>query len=153
MKTIRYRLLLLALIAVGMAAAAAEETNQVVKTDLAQLQGEWSMVSGSVDGQAMPDSLRGESKRVCKGDEVTVTVAGQIFMKAKFTIDPSKKPKTIDYQVLDGPAKGKTLLGIYELEGDTFKSCFGAPEAERPKDYTGKPGERRTSSVWKRDQK
>lgn len=136
-----------------MAAAAAEETNQVVKKELNQLQGEWSMVSGSVDGQAMPDSLRRESKRVCKGDEVTVTVAGQIFMKAKFTIDPSKKPKTIDYQVLDGPAKGKTLLGIYELEGDTFKSCFGAPEAERPKDYTGKVGERRTSSVWKRDQK
>jgi hypothetical protein len=74
-------------------------------------------------------------------------------MKAKIIVDPSKKPKTIDYDVIDGPAKGKKLLGIYELEGDTLKSCFAAPDAERPTDFTGKEGERRTVSTWKHDKK
>ncbi len=68
-------------------------------------------------------------------------------MKARITIDPSKKPKTIDYDVIDGPTKGKRHLGIYELDGDTFKSCFGAPGAERPTDFTSKPGDGRTSTV------
>ena len=71
-------------------------------------------------------------------------------MKAKITIDPTKKPKTIDYQVIDGPTKGKKHLGIYELAGDTLKSCFGAPGAERPTDFTSKPGDKHTATVWKR---
>ena len=74
-------------------------------------------------------------------------------MKAKITLDPSKKPKTIDYLVSDGPTKGQKLLGIYEIEGDTLKSCFGAPGAGRPTEFSGKTGQRRTVSVWKRDKK
>ena len=126
------------------------ENSEAIKKDSAQLQGEWSMVSGSTDGTAMPDAMRETAKRVCKGDETTVTVGPQLIMKAKFTIDPSGKPKTIDYQMIDGPTKGKKQLGIYELAGDTVKFCFGSPGAERPPDFTSKPGDGRTLSEWKR---
>ena len=126
------------------------EENEALKKDMARLQGEWLMVSGSADGQAMPDDMRKQMKRVCKGDETTTTMAGQIFMKAKITIDPSKKPKTIDYEMTEGFTKGKKQLGIYELDGDTFKSCFAGPGAERPTDFSTRPGDRRTLSVWKR---
>jgi uncharacterized protein (TIGR03067 family) len=127
------------------------EENEAVKRDLALLQGEWSMVSGSADGQPMPEEMRKQMKRVCKGDETTTTMGGQMFIKAKITIDPSKKPKAIDYQMIDGITKGKKQLGIYEVEGDTFKSCFGKPGAERPADFASKPGDGRTLSVWKRE--
>src|ERR1043166_9515919 len=72
------------------------EENHANKKDIAGLQGEWSMESGSADGQTMPDEMRKQMKRVCKGDETTTTMGGQLFMKAKITIDASKKPKTID---------------------------------------------------------
>jgi uncharacterized protein (TIGR03067 family) len=117
------------------------------------LQGAWSMVSGVADGQPMPASMLKQMKRVCQGDETTTTMAGQIYIKAKFTIDPSKKPKTIDYQMTDGFTKGKTQLGIYEVDGETFKVCFASPGAERPTDFTSKPGEGRTLSVWTRDKR
>jgi len=126
------------------------EDNDAIKKDMAQLQGEWTMVSGTADGNAMPDAMRETAKRVCKGDETTVTVGAQLIMKAKFTLDPSRKPKTIDYQMIDGPTKGKKQLGIYELAGDTAKFCFGSPGAERPTDFTSKPGDGRTVSEWKR---
>jgi uncharacterized protein (TIGR03067 family) len=74
-----------------------------------------------------------------------------VFLKAKITTDPSKNPKAIDYQMTEGFTKGKTQLGIYELDGDTFKSSFSAVGAERPKDFTSKPGDGRTVSVWKRE--
>jgi uncharacterized protein (TIGR03067 family) len=109
------------------------------------------MVSGSADGQPTPDSMRKQMKRVCKGDETTTTMGGQIFLKAKITLDPSKQPKTIDYQMTDGFSKSKTQLGIYEVEGDTFKACFGKPGAERPADFTSQPGDGRTLSVWRRE--
>lgn len=144
--------LLVGLAALVVASARAED-GDAVKKDLAQLQGEWLMVSGSADGQAMPDELLSTAKRACKGDETSVAVGGQIILKAKFNIDPTKKPRTIDYQSIDGPTKGSTLLGIYELDGDNVKFCFGAPGKERPTDFTSKQGDRRTLSVWKRDVK
>lgn len=141
---------------IGLACAAISlagaEDNPAIKKDMAQLQGEWSMVSGTADGQPMPDEMRRQMKRVCKGDELTVTSGGQLFIQAKVSIDPTRKPKTIDYEMIDGFTKGKKQLGIYELDGDTFKSCFGAPGAERPADFAGKPGDKRTSSVWKREE-
>jgi uncharacterized protein (TIGR03067 family) len=127
------------------------EDRDAVKKDLALLQGEWSMVSGSADGQPLPAEMVKEMKRVCQGDQVTSTRAGQIFFKAKVTIDPSKNPKTIDYDMLEGFTKGKKQLGIYEINGDTFKSCFGAPGAERPSDFATKPGDQGTFTVWKRE--
>ena len=149
MKTIRIAFLI-GLAAMTISSAWADE-NEAVKKDLARLQGEWSMVSGSADGQPMPEQMLKQMKRICKGDETTTTMAGQLFLKAKITIDPSKKPKTMDYQMSDGFTKGTKQLGIYEVEGDTFKSCFGKPGAKRPTDFTSKPGDGRTLSVWKRE--
>ena len=53
----------------------------------------------------------------------------------------------------EGPTKGQTHLGIYELDGDTVKFCFAAPGKERPTDFTAKASSGRTASVWKRDKK
>jgi uncharacterized protein (TIGR03067 family) len=145
-------LVLIALAVLALSSAWAAE-DPVVKQDVTQLQGEWSMVSGSADGQAMPDQMVTQMKRVCHDDEVTVMMAGQVYLKAKFAVSPSQRPKTIDYQMTDGFTKGKKQLGIYTLEGDTFTACFGKPGAERPTDFTSKPGDGRTLSVWKRQKK
>jgi uncharacterized protein (TIGR03067 family) len=148
MKTTKSVLLIGLLASLASAGMAAD--SEAVKKDLAALQGEWVAVSASADGQPMPESMLKQMKRVCKGDELTVSMGEQTFFKAKVTIDPSAKPKTIDYDMTEGFSKGKKQLGIYELEGDTLKSCFGAPGAERPADFTSNAGEKRTLSVWKR---
>jgi uncharacterized protein (TIGR03067 family) len=140
----------LSLVIIAVAPSIAAEEG-AAKGDIAQLQGEWTMVSGSADGQAMPEEMRKQMKRVCKDDEATTTMGGQVFMKAKFTLDPSKQPKTIDYTMTEGFTKGEKQLGIYEIEGETFKSCFAKPGAERPTDFTSKSGDGRTLSVWKRE--
>ncbi len=149
MQTSSIAALFIALISLPVAFARADDS-PAVKHDLALLQGEWLMLSGSADGMPMPDQMRSQMKRVCKGDEATTTMAGQVYLKAKITIDPAKKPKTIDYLMIEGFTKGKTQLGIYEIDGDTFRSCFAKPGAERPTDLTTKPGDGRTLSVWKR---
>jgi uncharacterized protein (TIGR03067 family) len=118
------------------------------KKDMTLLEGEWSMVSGEIDGQQLPDDYRKNAKRVSKDGETTVTINDLLYLKAKYTIDPAKKPKTIDYMFTGGPTKGKTQLGIYELDGDTVKFCFASPGKERPIDFTAKEGSGRTLSVW-----
>ena len=58
----------------------------------------------------MPAEMVKTGKRVAKDGETTITIGGQVYFKAKFTIDPSKKPAAIDYDMTEGPAKGKKLF-------------------------------------------
>jgi len=121
-----------------------------VKKEMALLEGEWSMVSGEIGGQPLPPEFLKGSKRVVKGNETTVTIGGQLFFKATTSIDPSKQPKTIDYAMTEGPSKGKTQYGIYQIDGDTLRFCFAAPGKERPTDFTTKAGDDRTLGVFKK---
>jgi hypothetical protein len=45
------------------------------------------------------------------------------------------------------------LLGIYELEGNTWKVCYAMPGKERPKDFSAKEGSGQTLAVWEREKK
>src|SRR5258707_1339541 len=106
-----------------------------VKKEMTQLEGEWSMVLGEADGFSLPKALVKSGKRVAKDGETTITIGGQVYFKAKYTIDPTKKPKSIDYVMTEGPTKGKTHLGIYEFDGEMVKFCFAAPGTDRPTDF------------------
>jgi uncharacterized protein (TIGR03067 family) len=131
----------------------ADAPADAVKKDMTLLEGDWSLVSGERDGQTIPEEFVKTGKRSVKDAETSVIINDMVVMKAKFKIDPIKKPKTIDYTVTDGPEKGKTVLGIYELDGDTVKFCFSAPDKERPSEFTAKEGSGRTLSLWKRNKK
>ena len=74
-------------------------------------------------------------------------------MKSKFSIDPSKKPKTIDYSINGGPLVGLTMFGIYELDGDRVKFCLATPGKERPTGFATKLDDGQTMTVWKRETK
>ena len=124
-----------------------------IKKEMALLEGEWSMMSGESNGFAMPKEAVSRGKRLAKDGETTIMFGDMVYFKAKFSIDPAKKPKAIDYMMTEGPTKGKTQLGIYELDGDAVKFCFAAPGKDRPTDFTAKEGSQRTLSAWKRDKK
>jgi uncharacterized protein (TIGR03067 family) len=124
---------------------------EAVNKEMAQLEGDWSMLSGEANGVPMPEATVKTGKRVAKNAETTISFGGQLYFKARFSIDPAQKPKAIDYVMTEGPTKGKTHLGIYELEGDTVKFCFAAPGAPRPTEFTARQASQRTLSVWKRE--
>lgn len=131
----------------------AEPPADAVKKELARLDGEWVMVSGERDGQALPEEYVKTATRVARDGVSTVTIAGMVVMKSKYTIDPTKKPKAIDFEATEGEAAGKKIQAIYELDGDTLKFCLSASDRDRPTDFTAKDGSGRTLSVWKRAKK
>ena len=131
----------------------ADAPGEAVKKDMRLLEGEWSLVSAERDGQMIPEEFAKTGKRVAKDGVTTVSFGDRVLMKAKFTVNPSQKPKTIDYAVTEGDNKGKKQLGIYELKGDTAKFCFAAPGDKRPTGFSAKEGSGWTLSVWKRKKK
>jgi uncharacterized protein (TIGR03067 family) len=128
----------------------ADAPSDAVKKEMAQLEGEWTMVSGERDGQPLPDNFLKDAKRVAKDGVSTISFGDRVYMKAKFSIDPTKKPKTIDYEIVEGETKGKKVLGIYEIDGDKVRFCFSTPDKDRPSEFTAKAGSGNTLSVWKR---
>jgi len=115
-----------------------------------EFEGEWSMLSGVMDGKAMDASLLPWVKRVTQGNQTTVLAGPQTMLQVEFTFDPSSSPQTIDYLNLAGAQKGKRQLGIYKLEGDVLTVCVSAPGAARPKEFESVRGDGRTLTVWKR---
>jgi uncharacterized protein (TIGR03067 family) len=57
----------------------------------------------------------------------------RISKKGAVKIDEAKG--TIDFTPEDGPAKGKTLPGIFKVDGDTLTLCFTSAGGERPKEF------------------
>jgi uncharacterized protein (TIGR03067 family) len=98
---------------------AADTVKKDAKADKEKLQGTWKLPE--VEGQM-----------VIEGDKYTFKAGGS-EEQGTMKLDPSKTPKTIDIQITEGNDKGKTQLGVYEVDGDTFKLCVGqAGGTDRP---------------------
>jgi hypothetical protein len=63
-------------------------------------------------------------------DKVTVK-QGDKTMEATIKLDETKKPKEIDMTITEG-GQTEVHLGIYQLDGDTWKVCKSHPPQERP---------------------
>ncbi len=113
---------------------------------LKKIQGTWKFVSQSRDGKPRPNEEVSKQTITFAGDKWTVHVDGKVVQAGTHKFDPSKKPGQVDAVVMEGEDKGSTMLGIYEIKGDTMKVCFDPKGKERPSDFMSKAG-RMTATV------
>jgi uncharacterized protein (TIGR03067 family) len=146
---IRSVVLVLALSVLAGAEASKEDES---KKDLETIQGHWAQLSMVVDGAKVPDDEAQALFRSMKDDKYTIYQFKKVIGKGTFKVDASRKPKTIDATTTAG-GRSLTLLGIYELDGDTLKLCFAPPGKPRPSDFTSKKGSEHRLSVWEREKK
>ena len=110
------------------------------KAELAKFQGTWSMVSMTKNGKEIPaKGLEGRVAEI-KDNAFTDRQGTKIHGKGTMTLDPRSSPKGVDTVFTDGPIAGKTTLAIYEIDGDTMKSCVANPGDPRPKSFESKAG-------------
>jgi uncharacterized protein (TIGR03067 family) len=117
--------------------ATGDGNKEPLDVDYAKLEGTWQVVSLEVDGKEIPKETIKESRLIIKGKEFTMKEKIATY-KGTFSIDSSKSPKTIDIKFTEGPEKGNTSLGIYELDGDDLKLCLTVTAKERPTEFTTK---------------
>ena len=80
----------------------------------------------------------------CRFDDKTYTnmVAKEAIEEGTYTIDASKTPKTIDFEIKKGRDEGKKQLGIYKIDGEKIAFVLAAPGATtRPKSFMVDPAE------------
>ncbi len=111
------------------AADAAQE--EAAKKDLQAMQGPWTLVSYIVNGKPTPSAEMAKIQLTVHG-KVSTFVNDKKALHGAYTLDATKKPKTLDIDLTDGPDKGKKKLAIYALEKDQLKICVGAIGVTRP---------------------
>jgi uncharacterized protein (TIGR03067 family) len=127
----------LLVLAAGFSLAADDKDNDALDKEYAKFEGTWQIVSLEVDGMKIPEEAIKESRLIIKGKEFTMKEKIATY-KGTLSIDPSKMPKTIDMKFTEGPEKGSTSLGIYELDGDDFKLCLTITAKDRPTEFAAK---------------
>jgi uncharacterized protein (TIGR03067 family) len=109
-----------------------------VRKELKALQGTWKAVGIEAGGKSFPKEFVPPFTFTIGADGKATGKTPKGEYDAKISVDPSKKPRTIENMHETGDHKGKKQYGIYKLEGDKFTVAMTAPGAEekdRPKDF------------------
>ena len=126
------------------------------KAERDKLRGTWLAVSLVNDGKTLmdektPPKKGPTTKLVYDANKWLIKVGDKTVASGVFKIDSTKKPKEIDIMDETGITNDKTKLGIYELDGDTYKYCLAPAGKPRPTDFTSKEGSGHSLGVSKRE--
>jgi uncharacterized protein (TIGR03067 family) len=120
------------LLALSLLALAPITPTQDKNDDAKKIQGTWLLVSREQDGRRR--TVGGEMKYTITSDRIALITQKDAGDQYRLGID--KKLKIIDLVPGDGPNKGKTLKGIYDLAGDTLRICFpNQADLPRPAEF------------------
>ena len=121
----------------------AADAGDDARKELKALEGKWKTVAMEAAGMQLPkDAVLDFSFVAAANGKATGKTPGGEF-QFTMTVDPKKKPKTIDVVHDSGDNKGQRQYGIYKLEGDKFTVCMtppGGAEGDRAKEFTSKDG-------------
>lgn len=147
---IRRIVVVAALVAVAPAWSDEVEPPVNPSTEMRRTAGEWRVVAFERDGQKVPKEQLKKWKVVLgKGGDADFRVEGNV-VRSRATLHPNKKPRQVDSTYLDGPLEGKTIKGIYKLQGDRMTCCFADPGGARPTEFATKADSRLTLYVLER---
>ena len=120
-----------------------------------QLQGTWVMVSMEHQGK-VSDGAKGSTITIAGNKMNWTWVAGNERRDSVIKVDATKTPKHFD-QIEKFEDKEETVLGIYQIDGDTLRICIPLPDkdgsfakAARPTAMDSKAG---TIATYKREKK
>jgi uncharacterized protein (TIGR03067 family) len=104
-------------------------------------QGTWRVAAFVIDGKEVAENDAKKLTFINKADGAwSVESEGKEISSGKSDIDPTKKPKTIDFMPTVGVFSGNEYLGIYELAKDTRQICFAEKDKGRPTEFAAPAG-------------
>jgi uncharacterized protein (TIGR03067 family) len=121
-----------ALAAVGCLLLTPNPLARAADADLQPLQGKWIVESFDYNGNPV-DVMKG-AVREFKEEKYTLAPKVGDAINGIVKLDSTKNPKEIDLEI-----NGRTLKGIYALDGDSLRMSYTLNGDERPAELVSKP--------------
>jgi uncharacterized protein (TIGR03067 family) len=97
------------------------------------LEGAWVPVAANVSGrELLVAELRVKYLVLDGHDYSIVDRTNQIVDRGEYLVNDSATPRTIDIVGRDGPNAGRSMLAIFELEGNDLTVCYDLDGKRRP---------------------
>jgi uncharacterized protein (TIGR03067 family) len=103
-----------------------------------EIEGTWIPVSGELGGRPFPEKVLRTMKLILTDTSYTAMVGGALDI-GTLALYSSYQPGAMDIVGTEGPNKGRTILSIYEVLGDTLRICYDLAGKTRPTQFTTKP--------------
>ena len=132
-------------------ANAADAKQEAIRKDREWIEGTWQVTELVVNGNpAKEEDAR--KITVVNGSDGTwsLRLDGNEITKGTSTIDPTQKPKAIDFTPTTGESKGDVHLGVYEFGDDVRTLCFAPAGQDRPTELVSKSGSEHILVKFKR---
>jgi len=134
--------------AVTFSAGAARADKKEAPKDEKAIVGTWAVVSFEDGGRKAAKAVTGQLEVIITADGKMKAKQGEKEQEFTLKLDPTRKPK----QFSATNDKGRTVLGIYKLDGDALTVCW-ARVGNRPTEFASKKGTSVVLEVLKRQKK
>jgi uncharacterized protein (TIGR03067 family) len=100
-----------------------------------KLEGTWTVLQAQIAGTEIPEDDLRKVKVVITGTAIKLDSGQRESDFGTYKVDATQNLWAVDIT----STEGKTLLGIYALEGDQLKICWNQEAGERPKKFPTQP--------------
>ncbi len=123
---------------------------KAIRDELIRFGGTWLFAELEIGGTKVPAASFAANRLILQGDRF-LAIDARETTAGYYKIDPTCVPKTIDVVFTSGSPRGTTVRGIYELTGDTYKTCITGDNQPRPEKFESTPGSTYALEVLKRE--
>jgi len=120
--------------------------------ELGKLQGTWSIIFLEVDGLTPAPNVYAGSTIVVEGSRFTTRAMGAVYA-GTIELNADVVPNQFRMKFTEGPEKGNTNNGIYELEGDRWRICLNIKGGPAPTEFATSPGSGRALETLNRERR
>jgi uncharacterized protein (TIGR03067 family) len=106
------------------------------KSEVQSLDGDWVLPFFTIDGRSLPEF---DMKLMIEDDNFTFFAAGEV--RGTIRLDPEKNPAEIMITYNEGPFRGRTIPGIYDVHGDTLRIRLDHSGQSCPKKFESGDGD------------
>jgi uncharacterized protein (TIGR03067 family) len=93
-----------------------------------------------INGRALPPARAKALRLRTNKRQFALQFGNRTLLSGLLRLDPSRTPKRIDMLLTSGQARGRTVKGILDVNGDVLRICYALPGRPRPTTFRSGPG-------------